>query len=127
MSSKIVITNSIEINSNPARRAHIWRPEISFWRALDQRSLQTRRRRNPYGDVSVLVMIVGEHRKYSLVYEKSWLAVRKLLGCACHGHANAPDAYQVIFSIGYFALSRHDDTLTFAQGGLKLSSSHDSV
>src|SRR5579872_643533 len=66
MRGQFLVPDPIQLDPHPSARPNIRRTEVRPRRLLDKSLLQTWRRGNPDSDVSILVMIVGEHRKHAL-------------------------------------------------------------
>jgi hypothetical protein len=75
-----IVADASQFNPNPAARSNVGRLEIRRRLLLDQRGLKTLRHRQPYCEVTILVMVVGKHREHTFVLldEERRRAVREL-------------------------------------------------
>ena len=90
MAAKFVVGHLRQLNPNPSAFAHKRRIVILFRRLLEQRSLQSRLRGDPYADVSVIVVIVGEHAENALADKECRLTVGDLFRCLRQRQADLP-------------------------------------
>jgi len=78
MRLEFFVADVFEFDSDPALDADVRRPVINLRRFLYEGLLQPGRRGNPDGDVSVVVMIVGDMAKMSGQSQPTLDAIRKL-------------------------------------------------
>ena len=98
MHAELFIADGAQFDADPSAHADIRRAEELLWLAFDQHGLQARRRSDPHGDVSIVVMIVGEHCIDFLFGEEGRLAVRDFFRTLRQGGADPADALQVFFA-----------------------------
>ena len=76
---EVFVADLVEFDGYPALDADVGWAEVSFWVALDERGLGTGFGWNVDGNVTVVMVIVGEHAEDFFASEESGLAVRELL------------------------------------------------
>src|SRR5215831_5995303 len=99
MDFECFVADLIQYDAYPSARPHIRRFEIRFRRIFDERGLESREGRQPYGDPAVLVVILGEHRENALVLpdKKRGRAVGQLFRHTRHLAADPPNAVELGF------------------------------
>jgi hypothetical protein len=88
--AKRLVVYRVEFDTDPSRRPDIRGPKVHCRRLFDQRFLYSWSCRHPHRNMSVVVVIVGEHREHPLRREEGRLTVRELLDCAWDRQAHAP-------------------------------------
>ena len=77
MGSQFFIIYLGKLEADPAAYPDVRRTEEFLGPGVDERRLKSRSRRNPHCDVTVIVMIVYEHRVHSLADKKGRCAMRE--------------------------------------------------
>ena len=95
MEIQLFVTDAIQLEANPAAATDIRRFEEFLRRRGDQHLLDADRRRQPHGEVPVVVMVVSKHSKDFLANEESGFAVREFFRRLRQRGTNAPDAPQM--------------------------------
>jgi hypothetical protein len=95
---KLFVANLLKLDADPAAHSNIGRTKEFFRFGLDQGRLKARRRRNPNGNVAIVVVVIGEHCVDFFRDEKSGFAVRKPLRGSRERGAQAPYSWQMVFA-----------------------------
>jgi len=98
MRSQFFIAEAIQLDANPALHPDIRWLEIFLARSVDQRGLHTGRRRKPYRDMAIVVVIIREHCIDFLIYKKSRLSMRELFGSPRQSATKPPHSPQMFFA-----------------------------
>jgi hypothetical protein len=92
MEGQLLIADFAKFDADPTSYSNVGRLEVLSERtAAKERLLGSGRRGDPDGDVSVVMMIVGEHSEDLFIDEKRRFAVREPFGCG--GKRGADLAY----------------------------------
>ena len=98
MESQILIADAIQLDANPAAHSHIGWLEERPGRGFYECRLKTRWYGQPYGDTTIVVVIVGEHNKDLVLHKEGWLTVRESLSRFRECGTNAAHALQLFFT-----------------------------
>src|SRR5260221_12553585 len=74
---QIRVAPTLEVDAKPAAMPDIGRLKEHLGRFFNQICLEARRHRQPYGDMTIVMMVIGEHHKDFLVDKEGRLAVRE--------------------------------------------------
>ena len=94
---EVFVADLVEFDGYPTLYADVGGAEVGARGALDERGLRTGLGRNVYGDVAVLVMIIGEHAEDLFAGEEGGLAMGELLGGFGEAEAESTDATDLFF------------------------------
>lgn len=101
MEGEVFIADPAEFNANPTPMADIGRSEEGIGVVFDEDGLETGRDGQPDGNVTIIMVVVGEHDKDLLLDEEGWFAVRELFAGFGKGQTEAADSLQrVMVHIG---------------------------
>jgi hypothetical protein len=92
MLRQFILIHVLKLNTDPAFYPDIGRIKIFLRRRLQQRCLISGLDRHVHCDMSIIVMIVREHRIDLLCHEERRLAMRNLLGASGQTATQAPNA-----------------------------------
>ena len=98
MECEAFVADPIQLDANPAACPDIRWFEVRFGVRLYERRLKTGWYRQPYCDVTIIVMVVGEHHKNLILHKEGRLAVRKSFACFRQVGADPADALQLFFT-----------------------------
>ena len=113
MGFELGVGDVAEFDADPSAVAHVGRSEVGLWIGFDEVFLETFWGGDPYGDVAVSVVVVGEHDVDLLAYEEGGFAVGEFLGGFWIGFAALTYAVQMVFG-GFGAFFLHGGCLVFA-------------
>src|SRR5918998_708115 len=92
-----IVADASQFNPNPAARSDVGWLEIRRRLLVDQRRLQTLGHGQPYGEMTVLVMVVRKHREHTFVLldEERRRAVRQPFRNARQRGTESPHAREL--------------------------------
>src|SRR5687768_7275273 len=80
MKRQVLLADAGQFDADPTADAHVRWLEVRFGVSFNKCRLKTRRHRNPYGNMTIIVVIVSEHHEYLSSDKEGRLAVRGPLG-----------------------------------------------
>jgi len=92
VSAKLIITDLVEVDSYPALASNVRWPVVDAWEAGNESLLLSWLCRDHNRDMAVVVVIVGEHRKDTLLNKKRRLTMGGFLARARQRQANPADS-----------------------------------
>jgi len=107
VAGEFVIVDLIEFDADPTADANVRWSEESVGRVTDEGLLGAWSDGKPDGDVSVVMMVVGEHGEDLVVYEEGWFTVGEFLGGGGESGADFANAAQVFAVVVLLALDFH--------------------
>ena len=105
MEREVFVTDPIQFDADPAARPDIGWFEVRIGLRLYERRLKTGWYGKPYCDVTIIVMVVGEHDKNLILHKEGGLAVRKSFAHFRKFGTEPADALQLLFTHHHFSLS----------------------
>jgi hypothetical protein len=92
MFAQLIVADAAQLDSNPSLHADVRRLVVFPRPFADQHGLLAKLGGNPHRDVSIVVMVVDEHRVDPFVNEECGRAVRQFFCGARQRHADLADS-----------------------------------
>src|SRR5215475_6890824 len=99
MQRELFVAYSIDLYADPSSHTYIWRPVELLRRFPDEHLLNPDCCRHGDRDVTIIVMIVREHREDFLADEPGGFTMRSFLPRLGQGQADSPHTFNLFFAV----------------------------